>query len=190
MTNSNDLKDFGKYKAPKRAGELKRRALLVFAVVVLVWAVLDQISKMLVSNSLAEGEASADVIPGIFHLSLTHNTGGAWSILSNATWLLAAFSIVVCIALLIYIVMKGQYLSIAEVIGLGLVCGGGIGNCIDRITQGSVTDFIDLSFMTYPVFNIADVGVVCGIILFVVAYIVRLRTKPQQSSGPSEGKLL
>ena len=62
-----------------------------------------------------------------------------------------------------------------ELIGLGLVIGGGIGNAIDRFALGYVVDFIDLSFMDFPVFNIADIGVTCGLALFLIGWIVRER---------------
>lgn len=190
MAQTKDLKDFGKYKAPKRAGELKRRALAVFAIVAVLWMIFDQVSKAMISSSMSFGESSSDIVPGVFHLTLTSNTGGAWSILSDATWVLTLFSILVCLVILLFVVLRGQYLNFAEVIGLGLVCGGGMGNCIDRIASGAVTDFINLSFMNYPVFNIADIGVVCGVVIFLIGYIVRLRKQPEVDSRPSDGKIL
>ena len=66
-------------------------------------------------------------------------------------------------------------ISWPELIGLGLVIGGGIGNAIDRFVLGYVVDFIDLSFMDFPVFNIADIGVTCGLALFLIGWIVRER---------------
>lgn len=190
MTQNSKAQEFGKYKAPKRAGELKRRSLAIFAIVALVWLVLDQATKALANAQLTAGQATGDIIPGVFHLTLTANTGGAWSILSDATWLLVIFSLVVCLLIIGFIVYKGQYISIAENIGLGLVCGGGIGNMIDRIIAGQVTDFIDLSFMSYPVFNVADIGVVCGVVIFIVAYLIRLKKSPQEQKDSNQKGIL
>lgn len=189
MATDNNMQEFGKYKAPKRAGELKRRSLFIFAIVAVVWAVLDQASKIAAKTCLSTGQATADIIPGLFHFTLTGNTGGAWSILSDATWLLAIFSILVCLVVIAFIIMKGQYLNMAEVLGLGLIVGGGIGNLIDRIAFGQVTDFIDLSFMTYPVFNVADIGVVCGVVVFIIAYFVRARKAVPEEPKSGEGLL-
>lgn len=70
---------------------------------------------------------------------------------------------------------RARRISWPELIGLGLVIGGGIGNAIDRFVLGYVVDFIDLSFMDFPVFNIADIGVTCGLALFLIGWIVRER---------------
>lgn len=188
-SKSDDLSNFGKYKAPKRAGELKRRSLAIVAVLALLWVVLDQLSKHLAQSLLSSTGASADIVPGLFHFQLAQNTGGAWSILSGATWLLALFSVVVCLAILAYVVMRGQYLNLAQIIGLGLVLGGGIGNLVDRLMQGSVTDFIAFSFIDFPVFNIADIGVTCGIVIFIIGLLVGSKGTPSSDSTPREGLL-
>ena len=108
-------------------------------------------------------------------LHLVHNTGGAWSMFSGATAALGVFSIVMCAALAAFAVHERARISWPELIGLGLVIGGGIGNAIDRFALGYVVDFIDLSFMDFPVFNIADIGVTCGLALFLIGWIVRER---------------
>ena len=56
-------------------------------------------------------------------------------------------------------------------LGGALVVAGGIGNAIDRFIQGYVVDFIELSFMDFPVFHIADIGVTCGVVLIFIAVI-------------------
>ena len=71
--------------------------------------------------------------------------------------------------------VQRKVVSWPEVVGLALVVGGGIGNAIDRFVLGYVVDFIDLTFMNFPVFNIADIGVTCGLVLFLVAWLVRER---------------
>lgn len=189
MTTAKELQEFGKYKAPKRAGELKRRSLLIFAIVAVVWAVLDQVAKLVARANLTTGQSTADIIPGLFHFTLTGNTGGAWSILSDAMWVLVVFALVVCLVIIGYIIMRGQFLNFAEVLGLGLIVGGGVGNLIDRIAFGQVTDFIDLSFMNYPVFNVADIGVVCGVVIFIVAYLIRSRKAAPEEPRSGEGLL-
>ena len=126
----------------------------------LCWIVLDQAVKSCM-NAHAAGSVLSDSI------------GGAWSMFSGATVALGVFSIVMCAALAAFAVYERARISWPELIGLGLVIGGGIGNAIDRFALGYVVDFIDLAFMDFPVFNIADIGVTCGLALFLIGWIVR-----------------
>ena len=140
----------------------------------LCWMALDRVVKFRM-NSHAAGSVLSDPIAGLFSLHLVHNTGGAWSMFSGATAALGVFSVVMCAALAVFAIHERARISWAEIIGLGLVIGGGIGNAIDRFALGYVVDFIDLSFIDFPVFNIADIGVTCGLALFLIAWIVRER---------------
>lgn len=143
-------------------------------VLALCWIALDQAVKFRL-NVHAAGSVLSDPVAGFFRLHLVHNTGGAWSMFSGATAALGVFSIVMCAALAAFAVHERARISWPELIGLGLVIGGGVGNAIDRFALGYVVDFIDLSFMDFPVFNIADIGVTCGLALFLIGWIVRER---------------
>ena len=136
-------------------------------VLALCWIALDQAVKFRL-NVHAAGSVLSDPVAGFFRLHLVHNTGGAWSMFSGATAAL-------CAALAAFAVHERARISWPELIGLGLVIGGGIGNAIDRFVLGYVVDFIDLCFMDFPVFNIADIGVTCGLVLFLIGWIVRER---------------
>lgn len=138
----------------------------------LCWIALDQAVKLSMNAHVA-GSVLSDSIAGLFSLHLVHNTGGAWSMFSGATAALGVFSVVMCAALAAFAVYERARISWPELIGLGLVIGGGIGNAIDRFALGYVVDFIDLAFIDFPVFNIADIGVTCGLTLFLIAWIVR-----------------
>ena len=140
----------------------------------LCWIALDQAVKFRL-NAHAAGRVLSDPVAGLFRLHLVHNTGGAWSMFSGATAALGVFSIVMCAALAAFAVHERARTSWPELIGLGLVIGGGVGNAIDRFVLGYVVDFVDLSFMDFPVFNIADIGVTCGLVLFLIGWIVRER---------------
>lgn len=143
-------------------------------VLALCWIALDQAVKFRL-NAHAAGSILSDSVAGLFRLHLVHNTGGAWSMFSGATAALGVFSVLMCAALAAFAVHERARISWPELIGLGLVIGGGIGNAIDRFVLGYVVDFIDLSFMDFPVFNIADIGVTCGLALFLIGWIVRER---------------
>ena len=62
-----------------------------------------------------------------------------------------------------------------EMVGLGLLVAGGIGNFIDRLVYGYVVDFITPTFINFPTFNIADIGVTCGIVLAAIGYLYQLK---------------
>ena len=80
-----------------------------------------------------------------------------------------------CAALLVYLfgVMKAKA-NILELVGLSLVFAGGVGNAIDRFALGYVVDFINTTFMSFPVFNVADIGVTCGVVLFLAGTFISL----------------
>lgn len=101
-----------------------------------------------------------DFIPG-FDLTYIQNTGAAFSILSSHTWILAALSGVVSVILAVMLA-KNYFPEKLAKFSLALLLGGAIGNFIDRALLGFVTDMFATTFMNFPVFNVADMGVVVG----------------------------
>ena len=162
------------------------RRFAVFIPIVVVWLVLDQASKLFFNGTYHAGQVISDPILGIFRFHLVYNTGGAWSIFSGATWALGAFSLVVCIAHKAYLSLTPQRTNSGELIGISLVVAGGIGNAIDRFTLGFVVDFIEPTFIDFPIFNVADIGVTCGIILFIVSLLIHERTEAKRAVCGSE----
>ena len=75
-------------------------------------------------------------------------------------------SLLVCAALTAYLVVAARRANLVEVVGIALVVAGGLGNALDRFTLGYVVDFIDTTFIEFPTFNVADIGVTCGFVLF------------------------
>lgn len=146
----------------------------VFAGIAVAWVVIDQAVKAAL-NAHAAGTVLSGPVAGVFRLLLVHNTGGAWSMFAGATVALGVFSLVMCAGLCVFVALQRTVITWPEVVGLGLVVGGGIGNAIDRFVHGYVVDFIDLTFMNFPVFNIADIGVTCGLVLFLAAWLTRER---------------
>ena len=169
-----------------RTARAVARRFAVFIPIVVVWLVLDQASKLFFNGSYHAGQVISDPILGIFRFHLVYNTGGAWSIFSGATWALGTFSLVVCIALAAYLALTPQHPNAGELIGISLVVAGGIGNAIDRFTLGFVVDFIEPTFIDFPIFNIADIGVTCGIILFIVSLLIHERTEAKRAARGSE----
>jgi len=130
--------------------------------------ILDQLTKYLVINFISFNE-TITIIPKFFYLTYVKNTGGAFSILNNNTWFLLLIGLIFILFLFNYIIKKEKFNSL-EKIYLGLIIGGTLGNLIDRITYGSVIDYIGVIIGSYyfPVFNIADICIVIGAILLII----------------------
>lgn len=139
----------------------KRRIALFFVVIVL-GIVLDQWTKSLARTNL--GYISLPFIPGILNLKLVMNTGAAFSIGSGATWIFILLSVVIVAAAIFWVVLTPD-MPLSLTLALGLVASGGIGNLIDRVAAGQVTDFLSCAFINFPVFNVADIFVTCGVAL-------------------------
>lgn len=147
-------------------------AIALYCAVAVIWWVFDRVVKGAV-DVVPAGTVITPNVLGLFEFKLVHNTGAAWGMFSNSTAVLGVFSCLVCIAIAIYyLVLRRGRGHLLETIGLALVFAGGLGNAFDRLTVGYVVDFIDATFVNFPVFNIADIGVTCGIALFFIGYML------------------
>ena len=137
---------------------------LMFIITAIVLAV-DYLIKFLLTNK------NFIVIKNFFSLKYTENYGAAWSIMNNQRLLLIMISLAFLICLFKYSFKFKN--NNRNKIAFGLVFGGLLGNLLDRIIYGYVRDFISLQFGSYyyPIFNIADIAIVLGIILVVIAII-------------------
>ena len=99
----------------------------------------------------------------LFRLDFVKNYGAAFSILSGSRTLLSLISIIFAI-LLIYLIVMKKNLKLIDLYSYSFILGGTIGNGIDRIFKGFVIDFINLNFINFPVFNIADISINIGFI--------------------------
>ena len=149
-------------------------AILWFALALLV-ILADQASKAWANDVLA---ASWIQVTGFFNLVLLRNTGSAFSFLADAGgWQKLLFSAVAIgvSAAMAAVIWKHSAEKLAPA-AAALVLGGAIGNLIDRLMLGSVTDFIDLHIgdIHWPAFNIADSAIVLGVIFFIL---IELRKK-------------
>ena len=130
--------------------------------------VLDQWFKAWIVENLPLGQ-SMPFLPGIMQLRTVHNYGAAWSSFSGQRWLLVVVTSCIVLALAWCLVRR----IVRHPLGLAacfMVISGGVGNIIDRVRLGYVVDMFNLLFMDYPVFNVADIFVVCGAILGAIYY--------------------
>jgi signal peptidase II len=149
------------------------RAVALFAACALAVLALDIVSKQLVVAHLTDGEP-VKVIPHVLYLTLTRNSGAAFSMGSTVTWVFPTIALVV-VGVIAYLVRTLR--SVAWAVALGLVLGGAVGNLIDRLFRtpgpfrGHVVDFISAFSPTgsgFAIFNLADSALVCGVILAVL----------------------
>jgi len=132
---------------------------------------LDQASKLTIASSMQLYESIA-LLP-LFNLTYVHNTGAAFSLLSEAggwqRWLFAGLAIVMSSMIGVWLWRLKQHETLMA-IALSLVLGGAIGNLIDRIVYGYVIDFLDVYYQNWhwPAFNIADSAICVGVALMVL----------------------
>ncbi len=159
---------------------------------------LDQLSKGWIRGHLAV-HGHIDLIEGVFRIWHRTNTGGAWSILGDATWgmpLLIVVSTVAVVGMSWFAWSLGPRDRLAA-FALGLMGGGGLGNLLDRVRFQQVTDFLDVYQADgpvgrlfeliaggphFPTFNVADMGIVTGGILLAVLSFVRPFGAPNTAS--------
>jgi signal peptidase II len=139
----------------------RRSATLLFGAATAAY-LADRASKIWAEHALVNGPV--DVIPGVFTLRFTTNSGGAFSFGTSAPWFFATATVVVSSVIVATAFRRRRRL---HAIALGLVLGGALGNLTDRLIRGpglsgNVIDFIDLHY--WPVFNLADTAIVLGAI--------------------------
>ncbi len=144
---------------------LRRPALAFWATALTVLA-LDQTTKAVVRSSLPLGEVRR-LLPGLLDLTHVRNIGAAFGLLPGRQPVFIAVSVVVLVVLAGYW-RRARPASAIIVLPLSLIAAGAVGNLIDRIALGRVTDFLSFAFVDFPVFNVADVSIVCGTAVLIV----------------------
>lgn len=153
---------------------LRTRNLGAFFLVVALWLAIDQVVK-LQCESYATGTTICANFLGLFDLRLVHNFGAAWSMFEGSVAPLIAIAVIICTLLLVFAIYESKGATLFEMASIALVFAGGLGNMIDRIAYGYVVDMLDLRLFDFPTFNIADIGVTCGIVLLFIS--IMLQTK-------------
>lgn len=127
---------------------------------------LDQVTKSLALAHLPPG-VSRPLLPGLLDLRLVFNTGAAFSLFTGAASLLGGISLAVAVAVLIWLQRSGP-LRFWQGSGVGVLLGGTIGNGIDRWRLGTVTDFLELVPISFPIFNVADVAINLAVVFLLL----------------------
>ena len=141
-------------------------------IIAFILFIIDMITKIIVTSNMTVG-SSINVISGFFSITYVENTGAAWGIFSNGTVLLGLLSVVFLIVFTKYI-LDQKSISLFNSINYALIIAGVFGNMIDRFARGFVVDFLNFQIFSYdfPVFNVADIFIVVGIMLVVIDYLL------------------
>lgn len=143
-----------------------------YVLIVPVGVILDQVTKFIARENLT-GKGTIWIIKDLFGWKLSYNYGAAWSFLSEATWLLTIFSIIMTAAVSFFYYKKANEMKPLHKIVTVFIITGAIGNLIDRAFAGKVTDFIYFNFFIlfdgyFPIFNVADMFVVAAMIGLII----------------------
>ena len=153
---------------------------MVFGCVGLLVILADQISKTWIRANLDIGQSLFDV--GFFQVVHVYNTGAAFGIFKDQSLTLtivAFIGIIVILLIVFFLHSRWPFLdSLLVRAAIGLLLGGTVGNLIDRLRFGYVTDFIDIGI--WPTFNIADSAITVGVIIFAYSLLRLTRAKKHQ----------
>ncbi len=143
--------------------------------------ILDQASKYWVVATLNTFQ-SVPLIPGVLHLTRTHNTGIAFGLLDGKGWITVPLSLIVMGGIVVYLrrVKPSRFVQGM----LGLLFGGAAGNLVDRLRYGYVIDMFDV--LIWPVFNVADIAITVALLGLVALQFVHPRSEPSEPPAESE----
>ena len=143
----------------------------------IILVVIDQLVKAWVRTAIPLG-SSVPFIPWVMDLTYTQNTGAAFSSFSSMTWPLALVSLCASVVVAV-LIWKSFFPGFWGKLSLSLILAGAVGNLIDRVALGFVTDMFATTFMDFAVFNVADICVTVGGFLMVV-YVLLLWDKDKE----------
>ena len=146
---------------------------MMYALMILFTAgavALDQWTKYLTVSNISLGQ-ELPFWEGLFHFTYVQNTGAAFSSFDGQQWLFALIFAVFTAAVVYDMVKKYMPFSAFERWCVAAIYAGGLGNMIDRVRLGYVVDMIEVEFIRFPVFNVADCFITCGCVLLMVSLI-------------------
>ena len=128
---------------------------------------------------------SIPLIPDVVQLTYLENRGAAFSMLEDQIWLFLLITVVVIAAIIV--ALKKHYIQNTwGKVSLLVICAGAIGNMIDRVLHHYVIDMIQVLFIDFPVFNIADIYVTVGVVLFSIYYIFQHKEEKETDKAENE----
>ena len=158
-----------------------------YALLALVLVILDQVVKYLVLTHIPLGYVP--FLPHVVCLTYVQNTGAAFSMFSQHTWILAFISLVMSVVLAVAL-WKNFFTHPLGKVTLSLLLAGAVGNLIDRAMRGFVVDMFQLLFMNFAVFNVADICITVGAVwlaVYVLFGYEKLEKKSKKEAPTHDG---
>jgi signal peptidase II len=135
----------------------------------------DLATKIWVRANVAPGQHSV-LVPYLLNLTITSNSGAAFGLGRGSSAVMTTIAAVILLTVVAWVVKRERQPdkpAFYERLGMGLLIGGALGNLLDRLTVGRVTDFLEFSFIDFPIFNLADVCIDAGAILILAKAFLR-----------------
>ena len=147
----------------------RKTSLALFIPITVICIIIDRLSKAWAADALPLGTQDGLNLL-LVRLTMVHNEGAAFGMGQGHPEVFAAIAFVI-LAVIVGWLLIGKQHGKVETLSLALIAAGAVGNVIDRIAQGYVVDFFEFTFFTFPVFNVADICITCGVVLFVICVI-------------------
>jgi len=145
--------------------EQDRRKIVISLLVAASVVALDQLSKLWIKNN----PHGVELLPGFLDFVYVENYGSAFGLFANQTFILITIIVISLIIILLFLYLSSPATTLS-IVAVGLILGGALGNLIDRLQYGYVTDFIDVHLQNlyhWYTFNLADTAIVIGILTFI-----------------------
>ncbi len=164
----------------------KRTSYIIIATVIVVGVILDLVTKHIFANMFSNGREDIIVIPNFFRFTYLENKGAAYGIFAGSTWGLSVVSILFIVGFFVfdYFYHANDWLY---ALGFGFIISGAIGNLIDRLFLQYVRDFISIELFSF-VFNLADLFITIGAIMFVVFLLIRTIKDAREKKTKEQNK--
>ncbi len=157
-----------------------------YLVIAILMIAFDQAVKQWAFTVL-KAQATIPVVDGVFHFTYVENRGAAFSLFSglNSPWIFAALAVIVSLVIF-FVLKKGLMQTWLGKLSLLLISAGALGNAVDRVTRGFVVDMFDFRLIHFPVFNVADILICVGGVLFVWYVMFQHKDISEKAVEPSE----
>lgn len=156
---------------------------MIWLIISILIIIADQLVKYFVATGMSVGDTAFSVL-NLFDITYVQNQGAAFSILSGKLSILSLISVIFCVGVVVYWIKKKPTHTLLCT-ALTMMFAGAFGNAIDRIFRGFVVDYIQTTFINFPVFNIADIGITVGAALLVL-YVILFDKEDKNAKNNTE----
>ena len=156
--------------------------MLLYIAAILVMIVVDKVVKHCAFTVL-QPQHTIPLIENVFHLTYIENRGAAFSMFAkfDSRWIFVALAAVITLAIC-YALSKKLMQTALGSWSLVLIAAGAVGNAVDRVARGFVVDMFDFRLIHFPVFNVADIFICVGGVLFVIYFMFQHKDKPNDKN--------